>query len=205
MEKLAGTKSQAGNMSSPQMSPSQMPNMTPMTGQSPSQMGQGQSMPMPGLKPQKGQGQGQGSQGMARAPVPGSMKPGQAMGFMPGGSGGTKAAMMMAPIPGSGMMAGGNQAGHGTAPMGEVQTPAMKSNQSGLVAAQVNRDGESTVRPVEGGQRAEEAARDSAEQIVEFIKVEEEALDEKPLPSSRREHILRYFTALRERFEDESR
>ena len=108
----------------------------------------------------------------------------------------------MAPIPGTmGGMQGGLQAGHGSAPMDKAATPAMEAKQSGLVAAQPGTDGESFVRAVEGGQRQEQATRQTAEQIVDFINVEEEALDEKTLPLSRREHVLRYFEALRERFE----
>ena len=36
---------------------------------------------------------------------------------------------------------------------------------------------------------------------MEFLKVQEEALASDPLPLSRREHVLRYFTALRKRLE----
>jgi hypothetical protein len=57
------------------------------------------------------------------------------------------------------------------------------------------------VRAVEGGTRTESAAEGRREIAAQFLKVEEEALDEKSLPLSRREHVLRYFTTLRERFE----
>jgi hypothetical protein len=36
----------------------------------------------------------------------------------------------------------------------------------------------------------------------DFIRAEEEALSAEPLPLSRREQVLRYFTALRERFDE---
>ena len=64
-------------------------------------------------------------------------------------------------------------------------------------------DGDSAVRAVEGGERSEMAERERQEQVVEFIKVEEEALDEQTLPLSRKDHVLRYFTALRDRFEEQ--
>ncbi|MEM7145707.1 MAG: hypothetical protein AAF591_11275 [Verrucomicrobiota bacterium] len=205
MKKLANNQGQAGDSgAAPQMQSAPLPNMTPMTGQEKGQRSQGAgqatSMPSPGLKP--GEGQGKGQQGMARAGQSGEAKSGGQLGFIPGGSGGTDRPAIFAPIPGMAMSGGGPQAGHGTAPMEGAETKAMKSTQSGLVDAQVNRDGESSVRAIEGGQRREEADRETAEQIVEFLQVEEEALDGQPLPASRREHILRYFTALRERFEE---
>lgn len=202
MEKLAGNSS--SSMKPQQgLSAPQNPNMVPMNQQNMPNMGQGKSLPMPGMKPGKA---GQGKP-MTFAPVPGGAKgtpvaiiPGQ--GNKPGGS-------MVAPIPGtsggmSSMMpgAGGLQAGTGSAPMEQQETDAMKAERSGLVAAQVNDQGESAVRAVEGGERTELAERERQQQVVEFIKVEEDALDEQTLPLSRKEHVLRYFTALRDRFEE---
>ena len=97
--------------------------------------------------------------------------------------------------------AGGLQAGSGSAPMDKSSTAATDATQSGLVGAQVNEDGEAAFQAVEGAERDEMTERERQEQIVDFIRVEEEALDEQSLPLSRREHVLRYFTALRERFE----
>jgi hypothetical protein len=43
----------------------------------------------------------------------------------------------------------------------------------------------------------ETTARAAQDLAIEFIKTEEEALAEEPLPLSRRQQVLRYFTALR--------
>ena len=71
------------------------------------------------------------------------------------------------------------------------------------VAAQINADGESTMRAVEGGTRQELATRARKDVAVDFLKVEEAALDEQPLPASRRQHVKRYFNAIRKSFEGE--
>lgn len=98
---------------------------------------------------------------------------------------------------------GGLQPGVGTSdPAGEA-TEATAATQQGNVAAQINTDGESTVRAVEGGTRQELATRSRREMAVDFLNVQEEALDEQTLPLSRREHVLRYFNAIRRQFEGE--
>jgi hypothetical protein len=53
--------------------------------------------------------------------------------------------------------------------------------------------------------RREESARSKRDIAIEFLKVQEEALASEPLPLSRREHVLRYFTALRKQLESESK
>ncbi len=53
----------------------------------------------------------------------------------------------------------------------------------------------------EPGDRSESSARSKREIAIEFLKVQEEALASEPLPLSRREHVLRYFTALRKQLE----
>lgn len=207
------------------------PGMTPMTptpqpGQQNQQgqqaIGTGQNMPIPGMQNQPGQGQ-QGQQAGQPMPVPGTGPQGQQQGLAAGQQGGQpggKQGMgLMAPIPGQspgggapgaslggGATAsmganGGNQAGTGTMGLGNQTTESMKAAQDAKVAAQQNSDGDSTVRAVEGQARSEQAQRERQEMIVDFISVEEDALDEAALPLSRREHVLRYFTALREEFE----
>ena len=98
--------------------------------------------------------------------------------------------------------AGGLQAGNGTAPLDPNQTESIQSARNGLVTAQTGAEGDSMVRAIDGGERTEAAERRREQQVVEFIKVEEAALDEASLPMSRKEHVLRYFDALRERFEE---
>lgn len=201
--------------------------MTPMqTGQTQPGSGQQQSLPIPGMQSPLGQGMQPGQKGQAM-PVPGSGQKGkgQAMGLAAGQQGNQGAAQGMAlsaPIPGMapGAMApganlgagagaaasgmnGGLEAGEGTAGLGNQSTEAIKATQDAKVVAQTNQDGDSTIRAVQGQARPEQAARERQEMAVDFIKVQEEALDEKALPLSRREHVQRYFTALRKRFEQE--
>ena len=45
--------------------------------------------------------------------------------------------------------------------------------------------------------RSEASGRSARDIAIDFLKVQEEALASEPLPLSRREHVLRYFTALR--------
>jgi hypothetical protein len=140
---------------------------------------------------QAGQKGGQKGSGLF-APVPGQ-SPGSAV---PGaGLGGAAGAA-------SAGANGGLQAGTGTAEMGNQTTNALKATQDSKITAQINADGESTFRAVEGQAHREQSQLDRQQIIVDFIKVEEEALDEKALPMSRREHVARYLSALREKFED---
>ena len=60
------------------------------------------------------------------------------------------------------------------------------------------------MKSIEGEARAEEAERSRQEVIADFIAVEEQALDDQALPLSRRQHVLRYFSAIRRQFEKES-
>ncbi|MFV1993979.1 MAG: hypothetical protein ACC661_00985 [Verrucomicrobiales bacterium] len=203
MRKLAGASS-TSPLSKKAMpaSPLQLnPNLTPLSGANMPMPGQGKPMPMPGFKLGKGTGKA-----MMMAPVPGGGK-GKPLALIPGQSAQPPSALV--PIPGtsggqSGAMAPGSglPPGNGTAPLGGGADGRMEAARSGLVTAAPGADGESYVRAVEGGERSEEVARERREQAVDFIKVEEEALDEETLPLSRREHVLRYFSALRERFEE---
>jgi hypothetical protein len=71
------------------------------------------------------------------------------------------------------------------------------------VVAAAPGEGESDVRVVEGEAHSEAAARSARETAMEFVDAEEEALDEEPLPLSRREQVLRYFTGLRRQIEND--
>lgn len=142
-------------------------------------------------KSQKGEGEG----GMLSAPVPG-MEPGQTA---PG------AGMTLGSGASSQSGKGGDQAGTGTAEMTEeAAAEALKATGDAQVAARAGAEGESTMKSIEGEARAEEAARTRQEVIADFIAVEEQALDDQALPLSRRQHVLRYFSAIRRQFEKDS-
>ena len=70
---------------------------------------------------------------------------------------------------------------------------------TGVVGAAVSGEGPSRIRNVEQAAHEEEASRKFQQMAMEFIKSEEEALDDEPLPLSRRQQVLRYFTAIRRR------
>ncbi|MFT5466909.1 MAG: hypothetical protein ACI8UO_002010 [Verrucomicrobiales bacterium] len=190
----------------------------------------GEQLPLPGLQNQAGQEQKPGqTPGQAlQAPVPGMPPPGQngqqsQIGMAPGGDpNGEEQGGISAPVPGAapggsapnaaalGGDAGGSttsgsglQAGVGTAEMGKNPTEALRATKDGVVDATINEDGDSEVQRVEGGVRVETAQAQQREAAVNFIAVEEEALDGKALPVSRRDQVLRYFTALRQQFETE--
>jgi hypothetical protein len=59
-------------------------------------------------------------------------------------------------------------------------------------------------RRIDAGSHGEEAARDFRQLAMRTIQDEEDALDEEPLPLSRREQVLRYFTGLRRQIETEA-
>ena len=67
--------------------------------------------------------------------------------------------------------------------------------------AAINAEGEVSMRAVEGEVRGEAAGRSASAERVDFVNVQEEALDEAVLPSGRRAHVKRYFDLLREQFE----
>ncbi|MHC4503262.1 MAG: hypothetical protein ACYTFI_08160, partial [Planctomycetota bacterium] len=99
---------------------------------------------------------------------------------------------------------GGLKAGHGSALYGTTPTKAMKASRSGVVAPEANANGESMARRIDAGSHGEEAARDFRQLAMRTIQDEEDALDEEPLPLSRREQVLRYFTGLRRQIETEA-
>ena len=191
--------------------PLQAPGLQNQQGAGQKQPGQqGTAAPVPG-SPQQGGKKG-AQQGLA-AGQPGGNKPG-------GGQKG-KPAVLSAPIPGmtpgqgpsgsslggqpqasSLASAGGQEAGNATVELGNDPSTAIKAGDQSTVTAQINEDGESTMRAVEGQARAEQAQVERREAAVDFLQVEEDALDEKALPMSRRGHVLKYFTEVRERLEE---
>ena len=184
-----------------------VPGAAPGEGESGDGKGKGKgeqsfSAPVPGEKAPEGQSgsglgmsdqakDGQGQDGMLSAPIPG-MTPGQT-------------------APGAGLAVGngasnqsgqgGDQAGTGTAPMEDAKSDLLKAKSDSEVVATAGKEGDSTVRSVEGEARAEQATRTRQEVMADFIAVEEQALDEQSLPLSRRQQVLRYFSALRTQFE----
>ncbi len=229
MKKMAGNRRQQNNRMNMNRNQQNMPNamkQNPNLSRLNMQKGMGlnQNLPMlPGLQNmQLKPGQMQGKP-MALSPVPGTMK-GKPMAIVPGtGKPGQPKALI--PIPGMGMgqqpgagmgmgmgsMPGGQgagqgglQAGHGSAGLGHSKEAPLAANQNGLVGAQLNDEGEVGIRAIEGEARTEAAVRQRTQAAVDFIKVQEEALDEQNLPASRREHVRRYFNLLREKFEGES-
>lgn len=191
---------------------------TPQVGQA-QQSGQGapQSLQPPGLgqqgAPQQGQGEGRQMQ-MAQ--------PGQA--GQPGQDG---APMLFAPIPGQkpgdkppemlilggpaensgdgGMtfsMPGGKDPGVGKAELNASATERLESAGTTVVNAAPGGEGPSSSRTVAGAVRQENATQTSTKTAVEFLAVEEAALDEAELPAIRREQVRRYFNELRSRFDE---
>ena len=96
---------------------------------------------------------------------------------------------------------GGSQAGHGTAPLGADATKPRDATQTGVVAPTPGAEGPSQTRAVAAQSHREAAARSRKEIAIEFLKAEEAALAEEPLPLSRRAQVLLYFTALRQQLE----
>jgi hypothetical protein len=160
----------------------------PVPGESREGAGAGQGM---GLSDQARDGKGEG--GILSAPVPGSSPgqstPGSGMNLA-GGSSGQKGQ-------------GGDQAGSGTAELFDDETDPVKAARDAEVIAQINEDGASTVRAVEGKARSENATRTRREVVTDFLAAEEQALDGKSLPMSRRQHVIRYFSAIRSQFEND--
>lgn len=201
----------------------------PMAAALPGQQGEGgdQKAPVPGAasgKGEKGEGGEKGEQTFS-APVPGEKAPegqsGSGLGMSENARDGKgEGGMLSAPIPGmeAGQSApgaglslgagassqsgqGGDQAGTGTAELVDQKSEALKASGDAEVVAQAGQNGDSTVRSIEGEARAEMAARTRQEVIADFIAVEEQALDDQSLPMSRRQHVLRYFSAIRQQFE----
>jgi len=178
----------------------------PLIAPIPGMMPPGDGMPNP-----NGGMPGDGDMPMMMAPIPG-LPPGEQPDAMMLGGDGPPDAIMIVPgmggpggmpgMPGSGMQ-GGLQAGHGTAELAGAATEGSAAERQGMVNAVRNADGESYTRMIEGGAREETAGRSTREAAAEFLRVQEEALDDKDLPFSRREHVRRYFEQIRQQFEGE--
>ncbi len=217
MQQLAGNQGQNQEGQQGQSGQEQMqkmanaPQMQPMQtpGMSNAQQGQGQKggQSMQTLQPSNGEGKN--DKGLALAP-PGT-KPGDKS------DGKNEKPMLFAPVPGlppdqqpsalilmPGSNAGGALPGTDSAKMGNDPTKATKAEQQGVVNAQRNTEGESSVRLIEGGVHNEQATRSAQATALDAIKAEENALDEAALPAARREQVRRYFTELRKRFEKEN-
>lgn len=218
MEKLPGQppqqaqKSQSTPLQAPSdLQPLQMPSgPLPQPNDMSRQAGMaGKMTPVPGtLKPGQGKGDktafvpgakpGQGGKPVLFAPIPGT-KPGPGAGGKP----------MSGPLPGfgkAGNMAGlgGSEAGVGTTK--EATGAATKPKETAfdaLVQTEPGASGDSAMRAVEGQPHQEEAARARREVSLQNLRLEEEALDEKNLPASRRDQVKRYFNSLREKLGDE--
>jgi hypothetical protein len=164
-----------------------MPGAMPggMPGAMPGAMPGGGGMPGMGMGGQEGMG-GFGMDGGfgagGQTPVPGGEAVGLRMALARAGT-------------------GGSRAGHGTAPLVEKRTRFLKAAGTLKVTATPGKEGSSTVRTIDPSGHRESVIRSEKELALEFINAEEEALDEEPLPLSRREQILRYFTALRRQLE----
>lgn len=153
--------------------------------------GQGLAMNQSG---QEGSDPANGGGGMLSAPIPGASPgmnaPGAGLGSVPGSGGNA---------PGAG---GGNEAGSGTMEMFDQKDNIAKAEKESRVSTQLN-EGDSEFRAVEGGAVKSEEAQLSRRDIVKnFIDVEEEALDEKTLPLTRRNQVLRYFSEIRRQLEE---
>ncbi len=173
-------------------------------------------LPPPSGAPGSGQAPPPGTQ----PPIPGTMNPGEGnpMGIVPGGKPGESMMLLAAPIPGTKPGAAGAAIpipGQGNSPgqggllpgqgsyqaQGETAAARIETPRQGTVVAQQNASGQSSVRAIEGGTREEDATRTRQQVATEFLKVEEAALDEKPIPLSRKTAVRRYFNSLREKFE----
>lgn len=212
----SGQSPEAGQPSPGQQKPGEQPGegskQVPVPGQAPGEgdetsesnpnSQQAFGAPVPGEAPPQGQSgsgmqmsenarDGKGKGGMLSAPVPGMDA--------------------KAPTPGQGVTAsqagmsqagqGGNEAGSGTAEMIDDQSDATKAARDSEVVAQINENGESSFRAVDGKVRNESVERTRQEIVTDYLAAEEQALDGQTLPLSRRKHVLRYFSAIRKQFE----
>lgn len=96
---------------------------------------------------------------------------------------------------------GGREAGTGRGATHGARTTPHEATRSETVEAPATGSGPSEISVREGTPRAEGGARSAQELAIEFLKAQEEALFAEPLPLSRREQVLKYFTALRQRLE----
>lgn len=226
MQEMAGSPQTGGQQSQPQAQ-----TQSPQTGQAQQPGSSPQSPQMSGQPQLQPPGMGQ-QQLLQQNPVPGTGQQQRMMMAQPGGKNPPPKEgqpMLLAPIPGQqpgekppealllgpqgpnpgdgpkiGIATpGGKEAGQGRAELNADPTSPQNTANQAVVAAQQNNEGSSSVRAVEGGARTENASRSSSQIAIEALSSQEEALDEMPLPPSRREQVRRYFTELRKRFEKE--
>ncbi len=152
----------------------------PGTGKTPG----GLSIPLPG----EGENPGGAPDGVLAFPIPGEGA----------GAGGLIARAVPGAVEGA---PGGSAAGRGTAPLGADPTKPLEAKQTGVVAPTPGAEGPSEMRSVAGQSHREQATRARSEMAKEFLKGEEAALADEPLPLSRRAQVLLYFTALRQQLE----
>lgn len=202
---------QAGQAQQPGTSP-QSPQMSGQPQFQPPGMGQQQMLqqnPVPGTGQQQRMMMAQpgsnnqppkNGQPMLMAPIPGQQpgdKPPDALLLGPQGPSPQDGPMIGFATP------GGKEAGLGKADLNATPTTRQDVGNQAVVTTQPTNEGSSSVRSIEGGARQENASRSATQITVEMLSAEEEALDEAPLPPSRREQVRRYFTELRKRFEKE--
>lgn len=155
--------------------------------------GAGQQAGLQGSGSQGSGSQGSGSQGSGSQAGSGS------------GSGSGSASPSAGGQGGSGQASGGGlQAGTGTAPLGNEPVTPLEAKRRGTVNAQVGEQGSSQQRAVAPRSHEEQAQVAARRSAVEFIKVQEEALADEPLPASRREQVRRYFNSLRQQLAAEA-
>lgn len=152
----------------------------PGTGKTPG----GLSIPLPG----EGENPGGAPGGALAFPIPGEGAGAGIAGVIPG-------------VGIEGAAPGGSAAGNATAPLGADPTKPLEAKQTGVVAPTPGAEGPSEMRSVAGQSHREQATRARTEMAKEFLKVEEAALADEPLPLSRRAQVLLYFTALRQQLE----
>ena len=208
MKKLAGNQAKAGQSAA-------MPDMTPLS-QLDAQRGDSETLPIPGLDgmPEMKPGKGRGSVIPGTGKLPRNVK---SLTLIPGTVDKPEATLSLAvpipgtmpsiAVPGAGPPGDGDQAipggllaGRGHIPSANNSTKPNAASAQGEVAAAPGNDGDSFMRTIEGQPHDEAAVRAAKKTAAEFIKVQEEAFDEKSLPPSRRESVRRYFEALRGKF-----
>lgn len=226
MQEMAGNPQTGGQQNQPETQA-----QSPQTGQAQQPGSSPQSPQMSGQPHLQPPGMGQ-QQLLQQTPVPGTGQQQRMMMAQPGGKNPSPKdgqPMLLAPIPGQqpgekppdalllgpqgpnpengpriGMATpGGKEAGQGRAELNAPPSARQNTGNQAVVAAQPTHEGSSSVRAVEGGARPENASRSTSQLALEALSSQEEALDEMPLPPSRREQVRRYFTELRKRFEKE--
>ncbi len=85
--------------------------------------------------------------------------------------------------------------------MGGPERERLPTEATEVVEAAPANEGASQVRQLSEQGHREEAAVQRRASALEFLRAEEEAISKEPIPLSRREQVLRYFTVLRKQLE----